>query len=157
MDKEIVGWPRGMVQGERRKEGSGWGTRVYLWQIHVDIWQNQYNIVKLKNKIKLKKKECSVRNAKVLGFHVRFCEWTFQRSAVVWCSQLLQPRPPQKQCRWNFKAHPHADRATKLPQSRRVLIPSVMDVLKTYWNVSETLTSSSILQASLKMRITWAS
>ena len=23
-----------------------------MWQIHVDIWQNQYNIVKLKNKIK---------------------------------------------------------------------------------------------------------
>ena len=40
-----------------REEGSGWGTRVYLWQIHVDIWQNQYNIVKLKNKIKYKKKE----------------------------------------------------------------------------------------------------
>ena len=34
-----------------REEGSGWGTRVYLWLIHVDIWQNQYNIVKLKNKI----------------------------------------------------------------------------------------------------------
>ena len=34
-----------------REEGSRWGTRVYLWQIHVDIWQNQYNIVKLKNKI----------------------------------------------------------------------------------------------------------
>ena len=40
-----------------REEGSGWGSRVYLWWIHVDIWQNQYNIVKLKNKIKLKKKE----------------------------------------------------------------------------------------------------
>ena len=40
-----------------REEGSGWGTRVYLWWIHVDIWQNQYNIVKLKNKLnKLKKK-----------------------------------------------------------------------------------------------------
>ena len=26
-------------------------THVYLWQIHFDIWQNQYNIVKLKNKI----------------------------------------------------------------------------------------------------------
>ena len=25
-------------------------THVYLWQIHFDIWQNQYNIVKL-NKI----------------------------------------------------------------------------------------------------------
>ena len=32
------------------REGSGWGTWVYLWRIHVDIWQNQYNIVKLKNK-----------------------------------------------------------------------------------------------------------
>ena len=40
-----------------REEGSGQGTRVYLWQIHVDIWQNQYNIVKLKNKIKLKEKK----------------------------------------------------------------------------------------------------
>ena len=35
-----------------REDGSGWGTRVYLWQIHVDIWQNQYNIVKLKKKKK---------------------------------------------------------------------------------------------------------
>ena len=31
---------------QAREEGSGWGTRVYLWQIHVDVWQNQYNIVK---------------------------------------------------------------------------------------------------------------
>ena len=46
-----------MVRGGRREEGSGWGTRVYLWRIHVDIWQNQYNIVKLKNKIKFKKKK----------------------------------------------------------------------------------------------------
>ena len=30
----------------RREGGSGWGTRVYLWRIHVDVWQNQYNIVK---------------------------------------------------------------------------------------------------------------
>ena len=41
--------------GGRRKEGSGWGTHVYLWQIHFDIWQNQYNIVNLKIKIKFKK------------------------------------------------------------------------------------------------------
>ena len=40
-----------------REEGSGWGTHVYLWWIHFDIWQNQYNIVKFKNKIKLKKKK----------------------------------------------------------------------------------------------------
>ena len=47
-----LGQPRGMVRGGRREEGSGWGTRVYLWQIHVDIWQNQYNIVKVKKKKK---------------------------------------------------------------------------------------------------------
>ena len=44
-----------MVRGGRRDEGSGWGTRVYLWWMHVDIWQNQCNIVKLKNKRKYKK------------------------------------------------------------------------------------------------------
>ena len=49
-----LGRPRGMVWGGRREEDSGWGTHVYLWQIHFDIWQNQYNIVKL-NKIKLKR------------------------------------------------------------------------------------------------------
>ena len=52
-----LGRSRGMVWGGRREEGSGWGTDVYLWRIHFDIWQNQYNIVKLKNKIKLKKRK----------------------------------------------------------------------------------------------------
>ena len=48
--------PRGMVWGGRTEEDSGWGTHVYLWQINFNIWQNQYNIIKLKNKIKLQKK-----------------------------------------------------------------------------------------------------
>ena len=26
--------------------GSGWGTCGHPWRIHVDVWQNQYNIVK---------------------------------------------------------------------------------------------------------------
>ena len=38
--------PRGIVRGGRREGDSGWETCVYLWQIHVDVWQNQYNIVK---------------------------------------------------------------------------------------------------------------
>ena len=45
------GWCSGTTQrdGMGREEGGGFrmGTHVYLWQIHVDIWQNQYNIVKL--------------------------------------------------------------------------------------------------------------
>ena len=28
------------LRGGRREEGSGWGTHVYLWRIHFDIWQN---------------------------------------------------------------------------------------------------------------------
>ena len=43
------------VKSWLKTQHSGWGTHVYLWQIHFDIWQNQYNIVKLKNKIKIKK------------------------------------------------------------------------------------------------------
>ena len=31
---------------EERGRGSGWETRVRPWWIHVDVWQNQYNIVK---------------------------------------------------------------------------------------------------------------
>ena len=46
----LLHWPRGMVWGGRREEGSGWGTHAYLWRIHVNVWQNQYNIVKFKNK-----------------------------------------------------------------------------------------------------------
>ena len=32
-----LGRSRGMVQGRRREKGSGWGTRVHPWRIHVDV------------------------------------------------------------------------------------------------------------------------
>ena len=38
------GWCTGKTQrdemGREAGGGSGWGTHVYLWQIHFDIWQN---------------------------------------------------------------------------------------------------------------------
>ena len=44
------GWFPGRTQrggmGREVGGGSGWGTCAYLWQIHVEVWQNQYNIVK---------------------------------------------------------------------------------------------------------------
>ena len=52
-----LGRPRGMVWGGRREEGSGWGNTCMPVVGHFDIWQNQYNIVKFKNKIKFKKKK----------------------------------------------------------------------------------------------------
>ena len=44
----LVHWddPEGLYGEGRGRRGSGWGTRIFLWQIHVDVWKNQYNIVK---------------------------------------------------------------------------------------------------------------
>ena len=51
MIQNACSWCTGMTQkngmGKEQGRGSGWGTRVPPWQIHVDVWQNQYNIVKL--------------------------------------------------------------------------------------------------------------
>ena len=44
----LVHWdnPEGWYRKGGGRGGSGGGTRVYPWRIHVDVWQNQYNIVK---------------------------------------------------------------------------------------------------------------
>ena len=70
-----LGRPRGMVWGGRRVKGSGWGTHVYLWRLHFDIWQNQHNIVKFKNKIKFKEKK---KRKRTLGNMITF-----------WCTPIL--------------------------------------------------------------------
>ena len=44
-----------MVWGGRWEGGSRLGTHVHPWQIHVNVWQNLYSIVK-QNKVKIKKK-----------------------------------------------------------------------------------------------------
>ena len=78
-----LGRPRGMVWGGRRVEGSGWETHVHLRQIHFDIWQNQYNIVKFKNKIKLKIKERKKswdRGRKEESFLKSFCSYSPRRN-----------------------------------------------------------------------------
>ena len=47
--QDAWGWCTGMTQkdgtGKEEGGGSGLGTHVYPWRIHVDVWQNQYNIV----------------------------------------------------------------------------------------------------------------
>ena len=45
-----------MIWGGRWEEGSELGTHVHPWRIHVDVWQNQYSIVKIKKKFFIKKK-----------------------------------------------------------------------------------------------------
>ena len=45
----LVHWddPEGWYgEGGGGRGGSGWGTHIHPWRMHVDVWQNQYNIVK---------------------------------------------------------------------------------------------------------------
>ena len=76
------GWCTGTTQrdGVGREEGSGWGTRVCLWRVHFDIWQNQYNIVKFKNKIKKKKRKNQINN---LTLHLKQLEKEEQKNPKV--------------------------------------------------------------------------
>ena len=47
--QEAWGWCTGMTQrdgmGMEVGGGSGWGTHVHPWRMHIDVWQNKYNIV----------------------------------------------------------------------------------------------------------------
>ena len=49
----VQGWSREMIWRGRWEGGSGLGTHVHPWLIHVNVWQNQYSTVK-QNKVKLK-------------------------------------------------------------------------------------------------------
>ena len=42
-----LGRPRGMGWGGRQEGGSGWGTHVNPWLIHVNIWQNPLQYCKV--------------------------------------------------------------------------------------------------------------
>ena len=60
--QDAWGWCMGMIQRDDMgwevgggRGGSGLGTHVHPWLIHVNVWQNQYSIVK-QNKAKIKKK-----------------------------------------------------------------------------------------------------
>ena len=50
MIQGALGWCTGMTlrdgMGREVGGGSGWGTHVHPWWIHVNVWQNYYNIVK---------------------------------------------------------------------------------------------------------------
>ena len=61
-----LGRPRGMGWRGRRELGSGWGTHVNPWLIHVNVWQNPLQCCKvislqlIKNKWKKKKRNGGV-------------------------------------------------------------------------------------------------
>ena len=52
----VRGRSREMIWDGRWEGGSGLGTHVHPWLIHVNVWQNQYSIAK-QNKVKIKIKK----------------------------------------------------------------------------------------------------
>ena len=43
VNREIPDVQNGLRKG---RGGSGWGTHIHPWLIHVNVWQNHHNIVK---------------------------------------------------------------------------------------------------------------
>ena len=82
-----LGRPRGMGWRGKQEGGSGWGTHVNPWLIHVNVWQKplQYckvislQLIKINAK-KKKKKELTLCKAFVLAlvFHLNLMEKTLK-------------------------------------------------------------------------------
>ena len=66
-----------MIWGERWEGDSGLGTHVHPWLIHVNVWQNQYSIVK-QNKVKKKKKKKRRDRAKAKTTPSYGCDWRWK-------------------------------------------------------------------------------
>ena len=58
-----------MIWDGRWEGGSGLGTHVHPWLIHINVWQNQYSIVK-QNKVKIKIKKLQGLNSGFANYSV---------------------------------------------------------------------------------------
>ena len=102
-----LGRPSGMGQGGRWEGGSGWGTPVNPWPIHVNIWQKPLQYCKVINlqliKINEKKKQfsilwgvcCAAGNNQVNSTKIQWDKWCGGVLCVYVCAQSLS-------CVWLF-------------------------------------------------------
>ena len=88
MQVSAWGWSREMIWGGRWDGGSGLGTHVHPWWIHVDVWQNQYSIVK-QNKVKIKIK---IKRSRLFSsFRDRNCKYrTYRKRNHQACERKTQ-------------------------------------------------------------------
>ena len=94
-----LGWPRGMGWGGRWEAGSGWGTHVNPWLIHVNVWQKpqQYFKVISLQLIKINKKKKKVDSS---------LEPSDERLTLTFSCRILDREPSYMACRpltyWNW-------------------------------------------------------
>ena len=67
-----LGRPRGMGWGGRREGGSGWGTNVNPWLIHVNVWQKPLQYCKV----------ISLQLIKINGKKIFNLKWTCTTSVL---------------------------------------------------------------------------
>ena len=71
-----LGRPRGMGWGGRREGGSGWGTHVNPWLIHVSVWQKPLQYCKVISlQLIKKKKKTKVRSVLDCWEEKEICQW----------------------------------------------------------------------------------
>ena len=95
------GWPRGMGWGGMWEGGSGWGTQVNPWLIHVNVWQKslQYcklislQLIKIKGK-KRKKKKMSF----ICSFSITYSPFHEFSMNIMKCQCLLNTSYPYALC-----------------------------------------------------------
>ena len=63
-----TGMTLGMGWGGRWEEGSGWGTHVHPWLIHVNVWQKPPQYCKaISLQLKKKKKHLIIQKTKIMA------------------------------------------------------------------------------------------
>ena len=67
-----LGRPRGMGWGGRQEGGSGWGTHVNPWLIHVNVWQKPLQYCKVISLQLIK-----INEKKKLLFYTEFMAFPF--------------------------------------------------------------------------------
>ena len=68
-----LGRPRGIGWGGRQEGGSGWGTHVYSWLIHVNVWQKPLLYCKVISLqlIKINEKKKSIASWTLIYIHLK--------------------------------------------------------------------------------------
>ena len=104
-----LGWPRGMGWGGRWEGGSGWGTHVNPWLIHVNVWQKplQYckeislQLIEINEKKKSSpKKKPQIQHSKNEDHGIRSHHFMANRWENSGNSERLYFGGPQNRLRW---------------------------------------------------------
>ena len=146
------GWPREMLWGGRWEGVSCLGTHVHPWWSHVNVWQNQYSIVKEnKVKIKIKKKKAVFFCSYVWVWKLEYIESWAPKNLCLWTVVLektlesplackaIQPVHPKGNQSWIFIVRTDAEAETPIlqpPYSKNCLIGNNPDTGKD-WRLEE--------------------